>query len=208
MIRLFLLVLFTSIVSIGCSVKSDLSKFRQPSWPIIKPYKQEFNFNDANSAAVSILLRDANGNDLYRFECHNYLYEDDSGFDYSGDFECKLNSLYGEGNSLPTLLTSDLHQPSDWWSRGRFLAGELTEKCIDYPEYGRIRTFRLRGMNIRLELSDIVFASSDIDVEKNVQLKSFRFIFDAKPDLSAATEIAECPAASPCSDVSPPCYSK
>lgn len=206
MIRLLATILIVAVLSLGCSIKIK-STNSKPSWPLIKECKYEFDFTNANTASVSITLQDTKGTGVYHFECHNYLYESDTDFDYSGDFECKLTSLYSKEN-LPTLLTSDPNQPADWWSRGRFLADEIKGRCAAYPEYGRVRTFRLRGMQLRLELSDIVFASTEVDYLKNVRLKSFRFKFEAKPDSSVSTALAECPNVPPCLEITAPCFSQ
>jgi hypothetical protein len=196
-----------AVLSQGCFIKRKFAH-SNPSWPLIKECKYECDFRNANIAAVSITLQDTKGTGVYHFECHNYLYdESDTDFNYSGDFECKLTSLYSEEN-LPTLLTSDHNQPADWWSRGRFLADELKGRCAAYPEYGRVRTFRLRGMQLRLELNDIVFTSTEVDNIKNVRLKSFHFKFEAKPDSSVSTSLAECPNVSPCLENTAPCYSQ
>jgi hypothetical protein len=113
------------------------------------------------------------------------LYEGDPSFDYSGDFECRLTPLYTT-TRYSTLLTDNQQQTRDWESRARFLAPELTGRCGDFAEYGRVRTFRLRGMSIRLSLGGI-----KISADPSFPLRSFRFAVAVTPDASAVTEIAE-----------------
>lgn len=175
-------------------------------WPTIQPYSEAFDFRNGQAAAASIAIRDVAGKQLYHLECHTFLFEADPTFDYSGDFECKLTSDAPE--SVSTLLTSDPDQPRDWWSRGRFLAEELEGRCGDYPEYGRSRSFRLRGMELHLELSNIKLAAAvDDPAERKPRFAAFRFKVTAKPDASATSALAECPKVPPCYKGTPPCSS-
>jgi hypothetical protein len=133
------------------------------------------------------------GGALYRLECHGGGYEGDPQFDYSGDFECRLASLYTE-DPYSTLFTENPNQSRDWQSRARFLAEELIGACAEYPEYGRIRTFRLRGMRITLGLADITFVlrePSGAEVSSPPALESFRFDLRVEPDGTAGSAIAE-----------------
>jgi hypothetical protein len=65
-------------------------------------------------------------------------------FDYSGDFECRLMPLYTT-TTHGTFLTEIQQQTRDWESRERFLVSELTGRCGEFAEYGRVRTFRSTG---------------------------------------------------------------
>lgn len=170
----------------GCVASSDAK------WPPAAPMKESIFFRNAGDASASFTIKHTNGEPLYRVECHTSKYEDDPSFDYSGDFECRLNSLYSE-EAYSTLFTDTPRQSRDWESRARFIADELIGECGEYPEYGRIRTFRLRGMKITLVLSDIVFAGAEQAPPRQTQLalESFRFEIRVEPDEEAVSAIAE-----------------
>jgi hypothetical protein len=141
----------------------------------------------------------ATGDTLYILECHQYGYERDPNFSYSGAFECRLKSA-SSSDSYSTLLTDDPHQSRDWESRGRFLVQELVGECARYPEYGLERSFRVRGMLITLRMSDLKWsreshiANPALDYRTDgasEYLTSFNFEVDVKSDPSATSEIAE-----------------
>jgi hypothetical protein len=176
-------------------------------WPVIQPFSQTFDFPDGRTASVSIAIKDVAGKPVYQLDCHTFLYESDPAFEYSGDFECRLSAI-DSPESVSTLLTSDPDQPRDWWSRGRFLAEELQGGCGDAPEYGRSRTFRLRGMELRLVLSDVrIEPAVKEESEPQPRFAAFRFQVTAKPDATALTALAECPKSEPCYKGTPPCFS-
>lgn len=167
------------------------------AWPAVAPVERHFDFPDAGVAALSLALRGQDGRPLYRLECHTWLHEKDPDFDYSGDFECRLTSTYSK-ERYSTLLTDDPKQSRDWQSRGRFLVPEIVEKCGAYPEYGRIRTFRLRGARLRLELKDVrVHASVENATRGALALRSFGLVVLVHPDPEARSPIAESPNVAP-----------
>ncbi len=128
----------------------------QQPWPTVAPLTQAVHFVDREKQEAKMEVVGIDGKPLYLLECHLNAYDyDDPNFDYSGDFECRMISLYSN-NIYSTLLTEDANQSRDWQSRGRFLLSELVGKCGDYPEYGKIRHFRLRGMNLTLEISKLI----------------------------------------------------
>ncbi len=161
------------------------------SWLPVAPLERTFDFPDASQAEVSLAIPGRDGQALYRLECHTWRYEKDPDFDYSGDFECRLTSSYAK-EEYSTLLTDDPNQSRDWQSRGRFLVPELVGRCGDYPEYGRARNFRLRGMRLRLELKDVnVIRSLEGATRGPFALRSFRLVVKVEPDPEASSTIAE-----------------
>lgn len=163
-----------------------------PRWPLIGSFSRTFAFGPEDSLRLSLTLRSPSGRPLYRLDCDHYDNETPD-FDYSGDFECRLLPLY-RGTPYSTLLTDDPHQNRDWQSRGRFLIPELRGRCADYPEYGRVRHFRLRGMRLTLALSDITFMPDAFHrnpVEPLRRLRSFSVAVQADPDATALSAIDE-----------------
>jgi len=161
------------------------------NWPVVAPANEVFHFPDARTAEVVLWLHGADGTKLYRLECHPWLYEKDRDFNYSGDFECRLTSA-SSMERYSTLLTDNPTQSRDWESRGRFLVPELMGECGGYPEYGRVRTFRLRGMQLRFEIKDIKLRSStDNATQGPLALESFSFSVAVRSDPNARSPIAE-----------------
>lgn len=127
-------------------------------------------------------------------ECHTFSYEGDQSFDYSGDFECRLTSGR-EPSAYSTLLTDVPDQSRDWQSRGKFLAEELKGPCRNYPEFGRIRHFWLRGMRLTLAIHDIELTRSASGKKStpltHPRFKTFKFSVRVEPDEGLKSEIAE-----------------
>ncbi len=67
-----------------------------------------------------------------------------------GNYETE-SSLLGEDDS------------ATWYTRGQFHWDELLGACGDYPEYGRVRHFILRGMAITLEARDLKVREGQLD---------------------------------------------
>ncbi|MDA2924148.1 hypothetical protein MYX65_05745 [Acidobacteria bacterium AH-259-L09] len=159
-------------------------------WPSIVPLQESISFADASKSAVTIRIVSPEGKPLYLLECHNGEYEDPD-FVYSGDFHCRLTSTYSQ-DYYTTLLTENPNQTADWNNRGRVLARELLGNCGDYPEYGRVRHFRLRGMRITFTFSELIFKlSKDANFPDLKELQSFRFTVRVERDVAASSEIAE-----------------
>ena len=161
-------------------------------WPEVVPFHSTYHFPDARRSGFDLLIYGVKSDPLYGLECHTFEYEKDPSFDYSGDFECRLKSLYSK-EAYSNLLTENPGQTRDWQSRGRFLAEELRGDCADYPEFGRIRQFRLRGMKLTLTISEFEFregGEKDIRRKDGPILKSFRFDIQVDVDVSATSEIA------------------
>lgn len=179
------------LLILGATVSGPSSILPVTDWPEVAPFKRTFDFPDARKASVTLMIRNARGDRLYKLDCHNFLYHGDPDFDYSGDFECRLSPIYTT-TSYSTLFTDTRNQTRDWESRARFLVRELTGRCAEYPEYGRIRTFRLRGMKITLTLSDVeIKGPIESSRDASFPLRSFRFSVGVSLDPLATSEIAE-----------------
>lgn len=159
-------------------------------WPKIAPLKKSFTFPDMGNPSVDLAIPGADGSPLYRLECRSGDSYEGKEFDYSGDFECRLNSVPGK-DAYRTLLTYQPVQPRDWESRARFLVSDLEGKCGDYPEYGRVRTFRLRGMRLRLSLGFTGHGSPFPSNPGRPAPAAMRFAVEARPDPAALSQIAE-----------------
>lgn len=153
------------------------------SFPVVKPLRRTFLVPDVAKANVALDIESLKGVPLYHLQCHSAGYTGDPNFDYSGDFECRL-SLIGQPNTYSTLLTEDAHQSRDWESRGRFFAADLRGACARIPEFGATRSFKLRGMDLTLGITDQKFTASG-------KLTSLVLTVTARADPRAQRSIAE-----------------
>ena len=153
-------------------------------WPKVQPIHEHFEFGDIDKAGFDLDLKsaDAGHKPLYVLNCHSGVYEADSGFDYSGLFDCRLVSLYSK-EMVSSLLTDTPDQIADWHDRGRFLVAHLRKGCATYSDWGQRRGFRLRGM-------DIVITISGLLKRKNTVL-SYSVDVVVTDDPSATTPLAE-----------------
>lgn len=177
-----------------CSAFWDIaSSANTKLWPDVLPLKQSIYFSNTSQFAAGLYIFGVDGNPRYLIECHDNRYEEDKGFLYSGDFECRLTPLY-ERTRYSTLFTDESHQSRDWQSRARFLSQELMGKCASYPEYGAVRHFRLRKMDITLAMHDVRFRAPGLGkgvVKGRSKIESFRFDIEVTSDSTAESEIAE-----------------
>jgi hypothetical protein len=152
-------------------------------YPSVEAQNRVFEVSDVKHADVSFDIKSSKGTPVYRLQCHSAEYSgDDHDFAYSGDFECRLSSA-GNRDGYSTLLTEDAHQSRDWESRGRFFAKHLRGVCASIPDFGAVRKFELRGMNLTLKIIDPRFAPDGT-------LQSLQLGVEVRPDASAIRPIA------------------
>jgi hypothetical protein len=171
------------------------------SFPEVVPLDARFTFQRPEQAnlKVGILITGTGGTeDGYTLECHTWRQSERSirsDFDYSGDFECRLLALNGD-NPIPTLLGHEIPMVRDWDSRGRFFAEQLVGKCGEHPDYGRTRTFKLRGMRLTLTIQDAEVQLESVDHQSPLRhdvLGRFVFKVQVAPDSAARSMVAEPP---------------
>jgi hypothetical protein len=183
--------LFLVLMALLFSASVVLAQETSPrEWPRIAPLKKSYTFPDMSNPAVDLVIPAADGTPLYRLECRSGDAYEGVDFDYSGDIECRLNSAAGK-DAYRTLLTYQPVQPRDWESRARFLVSDLEGRCGEYPEYGRVRTFRLRGMRLRLSLGFTAHGGLFPSNPGRPASAAMRFSIEARPDPAALSQIAE-----------------
>jgi hypothetical protein len=184
------------VCSLAIVLAAAASLFAQASkWPVIRPLEEKKAFinpgqNNADTPFIAF-IKDSNGVPVYKLECHNGNYEDESEMNFSGDFQCALFAVKGvtrtSGNLLAVGTKNELSV--DWWNRGRMRAAQLRGECLKYPGYSIDRHFRLRRMLLTLRFADIKWSS-----EKNQQneplLAGFTFLLKVVPDESAQSSSA------------------
>jgi hypothetical protein len=171
---------------------------QQSKWPTVRPLHITRTFvhpaADKKDVPFLALIKSRAGVPLYRLECHNGNYANDSEMNFSGDFQCALFALKGIEAASGNLLVADTpdEQSTDWWNRGRLRSAQLRGECLRYPEYSTDRQFKLRGMLITLRFGDIKWAAGK-DQQNNPLIESFEFTLDIVPDPRADSPKAEVP---------------
>lgn len=174
-IRLTIAVLLVATAPVACA---------GVQWPTIRDTSGSKHFTEAKSAALTTTIYSPQGAALYTLECHSGEYEGDRQFDYSGLFHCRLRSK-SSTDLLASLLFESSHPTSDWEGRARFLLGEVLGDCAKVPDWGAVRHFHLRHMDIRLSVTDVSMNKRDHQVE----VGSFTFSYDIRQDPAAGTSL-------------------
>ena len=151
-------------------------------YPSVEAQNSVFEVPDVKHADVSFDIKSSKGAPVYRLQCHSAEYNAPD-FAYSGDFECRLSSVGHLDSVASTLLTEDAHQSRDWESRGRFFAKNLRGRCASIPDFGAVRKFKLRGMDLTLKIINPKFAPDGT-------LQSLKLSVEVRPDASAVRPIA------------------
>jgi hypothetical protein len=158
-------------------------------WPPVRPLHESFYFPDPAKAVVETYIRGTDDKPLYYLECYTGGNEGSHGFEYSGLFDCTFTSL-GPPRDGRDLLHEDFFVEKGWWSRGRFLTEDLLGDCGTYPEHGTVRHFRLRGMQITLEVNRLQLTATSKDEVRSHEVSSFGFEVDVQPAPDAISAIA------------------
>jgi len=160
------------------------------TWPKIHEVEKTIHVDNPDSPTVGLelVVKGSDGRDLYRIACHSGNYEPhNDSEDYSGLIQCYVESTYSK-ESVSNLLTDTYNQVSDWHNRGRFISQHLESPCSDVPEWGRLRHFRLRGMEITLAISNAKFAPTGASTP---HVASYDFEVIVRPMPGATGAIAE-----------------
>lgn len=156
-------------------------------WPEIQPTARSWSFPNAAEAAADLEVRDRAGRVVYKLMCRPGGYESKL-HDFTGEFDCKFFSVAGIGRDdwPPQLLISDPGD-SEYYSRARFLRGEIAPACHFF-----LRQFRLRGMRLTLHLKNVVLLPEPPQrlSWKPTTLRSFDFSASVEPDPGASASIS------------------
>jgi hypothetical protein len=185
---------------VGYAVMGTMSPFglraEANNWPVVQPLRETRTFvnpgRDNADTPFLTLIKDSEGVPIYKLECHNGNYDDESEIDFSGDFHCALFAVKGDTLKSANLLAANTRdeRSRDWWNRGRMRSEQLRGECLAYPEYSTVRHFRLRQMLITLRFTDIAWSASK-DQQNNPLLGKFTFTVDVVPEKTAHSQTAE-----------------
>lgn len=167
-------------------------------WSVIRPLEEKRVFinpgeNNTDTSFMAF-IKDNDGVPVYKLECHNGNYNDESEMNFSGDFQCALFAVKGTTRTSGNLLAADTKNElsADWWNRGRMRAAQLRGECLKYPEYSTDRRLKLRGMLLTLRFTDVKWGPRK-DQQNEPVLAGFTFILKAVPDESVQSSRAEVP---------------
>ena len=165
------------------------------AWPEIEPTHVEFIYvaprlKDDDRPFIAY-FKDAQGNQVYKFECHNGAYGDETEMKFSDELQCALFPFKDTTVTAVNLLAADTRdeQGNDWWNRGRVFSAQFRGECLTYPEYSTTRHFRMRGLDVTLSFTDIEW--NPAPGSKAPSLASFTLAIDAAPDKDAHSPLAE-----------------
>lgn len=185
---------YCSIVLVLISGETLLAQVNK--WPVIRPLQGKRVFIDPGQNNTDtpfvVFIKNSKGVPVYKLECHNGNYEDESEMNFSGNFQCALFAVEGTTRTSGNLLAADTKDElsTDWWNRGRMRSAQLRGECLKYPEYSTNRRFKLRGMLLTLRFTDVKWAPRE-DQQNEPLLAGFTFILRVVPDKSAQSSRAE-----------------
>jgi hypothetical protein len=148
-------------------------------WPIIANLDTTISINALSEIIFhKIPLKDQSGKVTYALFCHGgnqeYLdkLSDSTGSNFVGAL-CFLLAI-GENEDVDaSLLCEDGSAP--WFSRGQINDyTQLIGDCGKYPEYGRLRHFRLRGFILTLHFINIIVGNKGSPIKFDVHIRVHR----------------------------------
>jgi hypothetical protein len=183
------LVGFAILIALG----SNFANFAG-SWPSIQPVTRSYTFvakDGLSDYPVVLLIPTTQGLPAYRLECHSGDYDGEYVIYFSGTFHCGLFAVRGDKVESWNLLANSTkaEQSSDWFNRGRMISDQLLGDCGDFAEYGRIRHFRMRGMQVTLQFTDLRWRLPQNP--QNPELQQFTVVVTFAPDATANSATSE-----------------
>lgn len=161
--------------------------FAQNHWPNIIESKTTFDLNRKAGLNIFYHIFGIDGKPKYLLSCHDHYYEKDTAYVYSGDFECKLVSLYSK-DRYSSLLVYTKDQTANWQNRGLFYTDHLTSKCPGIETWGKRRVFNMRGIELELLISSYSLTK---DKEGDEVIDSLSFTVSVKNNSNFDNEIHE-----------------
>jgi hypothetical protein len=166
-----------------------------PPYPTITPIKKSirltseqstgFHFNGKETATLSVTS--ATGERVYDFRCAPFGYPE-SWWYVEFVIEC---GLYVPGTGLN--LLGETVDPYSRLARSIILPTQLYGTCAEYPDWGSARKFRLRGLQLTIQISELDFdpklKPEDFFLEP--ALRSARMLVTLATDDSATSPVAQ-----------------
>ena len=166
------------------------------NWPVIRPLAERHVFTnpgqDNMDTPFIAFINNSDGIPVYKLECHNGNYDDESEMNFSGDLQCALFAIDGGVRVSGNLFAADTKNEltTDWWNRGRMRSAQLRGECLKHPDYSTRRRFSLRGMILTLGFADIEWTFAG-DKYTDPVIARFTLIVNAIPDPTVKSPRAE-----------------
>lgn len=167
----------------------DVSKSRGASWPEVRGFEATFTISDPSKAVLTLIIKTTSGEPAYLFVCRTGSDDSVPEVNYSGTLDCRLMEASGGEREENLLLESHAANLAAWYSRGRMFDYELYGDCAAYPEYGRVRHFRLRGMRLTMQFTDVVFNAEG--PSRSPSVAAYKLTLTVEADANATRDIAE-----------------
>ena len=195
------LVVAISVAALMISINVLEASTRQ-KWPVIQPMSWSGEI-DVLVTPNPVFIYDTMGQIVYRIYCSSRIAPTPEpewlvhGDNYGGDFECLLtDEAPGKPARRATLLNYDPTDPSPYhFNEASFGWEELVGRCQDNREWGRDRTFSLRGMRLRIHVTDVK-VEQYYDKKQRQTYPIVRHVtvqISAEPDAKANTSLARKP---------------
>jgi hypothetical protein len=120
----------------------------QPPYPRVTPAVGTATFVVDQASDLRVSTVDERGNEAYSVQCSAGIGENGLG---QWGVLCQLAQA---GKKLD--LLADGIDPYSRRPRGLIVPDQLVGKCSEYPEWGAVRHFRLRGMELTLRMKNLV----------------------------------------------------
>lgn len=158
-----LIVCTAALLLVICNASGQPMHLGQ-KWPNVRPFSKIVIINwQAQKQLVSVNIPSQSGNPTYKLVCFsgNDSAAQEQAIVYSGGLVCALGELatpnawlFGNRSLLSDGKTEAM------FSRGNFNPEDIVGACSTYPEFGRNRSFHLRGLVVNLRLSDVKVSTS------------------------------------------------
>ena len=161
-------------------------------WPVVRETDVSMIF-DYNSERYDLVvpIYATGGEELYRLICnggwdrHLDNLSNKGIVNYVGPLTCVLNEQ-GQFGTETSLLSEGALYSAPWQTRGSFSPAVFHVKaCAEHPTYGRLRRFRLRGVELTLQITE---PEPELDDE---ELDDYTLRVTVKRDPTAKTRFAE-----------------
>jgi hypothetical protein len=189
------LLILSAVLAMGTTLTCTAQLNR--SWPHIEAFDRKYVFESQDEIYLRFSILDLNRKIAYLVECANPLARDarvnSEGHDWSGDFECRVAKPGARFLPAVQLLAESTHVTSFWETRARFWWQELTPDCIDFPDWGGTRVFRLRHMRLTIQITNPKIVPPSPDSHESIvhALRGLNVEISGRYDRNANRSVAE-----------------
>ena len=180
----------SSVCSILAYPFANAMDLNIPKWPEVTPLHAVYSLSKS-SAHVETVVFAKDGTRAYKLSCHPATFESEAEGDFNGLFQCKLFPA-----NINEAATDVFYPATDWnhsYTRASFLRGQIAGACKTHKYFGNNRMFHLRGMKIRLGITDFHEKTSIEKLLRSEREPNYSYVLriDIDIDPSAVRKHAE-----------------